>query len=65
MAEIMNTGSTLIDQWVAHAKATNASTPELVAQMLMQLETNPSKVATAVVMAATAIQRLVASGEKY
>lgn len=60
MAELMNTGSDLIDAWVKHARETNATTPELVAMLLIQLETNTSRTATLAVLTATAIQRIVA-----
>ena len=58
MAELMATGTELIDSWVDHARKTNATTPELVAMMLIQTETVPNKLGVLAVLAATAIQRL-------
>jgi hypothetical protein len=60
MADLMATGSDLVDAWVKHASDTNATTPELMAMLLIQLETQPNKLATLAILAATAVQRVVA-----
>lgn len=60
MADLMNTGSELVEAWVRHARETNATTPELVAMLLIQLESHQSKIATLAVLTATAMQRIVA-----
>lgn len=59
MADLMNTGTELVDAWVRHARDTNATTPELVAMLLIQVEAHQSKIATLTVLAATAMQRIV------
>lgn len=63
MADLMNTGSDLIEAWVRHARETNATTPELVAMLMIQLETHANKIATLSVLTATAVQRIVAAEE--
>ena len=59
MAGLMACASDLVDSWVKHCKDNKATTPELVAMMLMQNEASTNKVAVLAVLAATAIQRLV------
>lgn len=58
LTELMAAGDTLIDQWVDHAKRHNASTPELVAGLLIQFEETPNTKSVLAVMVATAVQRL-------
>lgn len=60
MAAMMAKGDELLDSWVRHAQQHNASTPELVAQLLINLEDQQNKTSIAAVLAATAIQRLAA-----
>jgi hypothetical protein len=60
MAGLMAHGSDLLDSWVKHTKDNKATTPELVAMLLMQIEASPNKASVMAVLAATAIQRLVA-----
>jgi hypothetical protein len=59
MAALMACASDLVDSWVKHAKDNKATTPELVAMMLMQGEGKTNKGGVLAVLAATAIQRLV------
>lgn len=61
MADLMNTGSEMADAWIDHAKHTHATTPELVALMLLHLEHHPNKLGVMTVLAATSIQRLAVS----
>lgn len=58
MAELMASGSVLVDTWVKHCVDTNATTPELVALMLISLEDGTNKMALMTVLAASAVQRL-------
>lgn len=59
MAQLMAAGSEMVDNWLKHAQDTHATTPELVAMMLIQTETQLNKAGVLAIMAATAIQRLV------
>lgn len=58
LTELMATGDSLVDNWVASAKENNASTPELVANLMLQMDLLPNKSGVFCVMLATAIQRL-------
>lgn len=60
LAALMATGDELVDGWLQHCKETHPTTPELLAAMFIQNETNPNKTATLAVLAASAIQRLAA-----
>lgn len=61
MTQLMADGGTMVDNWVRHAKETNATTPELIAMMLMNSETTPNRLGIMTILAASAIQRLVVS----
>lgn len=58
LAALMADGDALVDNWVASAKEQHASTPELVANLMLQMDMLPNKSNVFCVMLATAIQRL-------
>jgi hypothetical protein len=64
MAQMMATGDDLLDSWIAHAREYHASTPELMALMLIQLESAPNKLTVATILAATAVQRIAATEDR-
>lgn len=58
LTELMAAGDGLVDHWVEHATSNHASTPELVAHLMLQFDLMPNKSNVFCVMLATAIQRL-------
>lgn len=58
LTQLMSEGDELLDRWVNYAKEGNASTPELVARMFIEIEPAPNKTSICVLLAATAVQRL-------
>lgn len=60
MTQLMAQGSELVDSWVTHCVEAHATTPELIALMLMNSETSPNRVGLMAIIAASAVQRLAA-----
>jgi len=58
MAQLMAQGGEMVDGWVRHCIETRATTPELIAMLLINNETSPNKVGVMAILAASAIQRL-------
>lgn len=58
LTELMSNGDDIVTKWLEHVEKTRATTPEIIAQVFMEMEHVPNKVSLLAVLFATALQRL-------